>query len=83
MKISLSYQNIQIENSISSKLHFLKIQLHLWNTNIILFQLHAAKTFCVEKNPVRSNIMYIFEYVNKNKGLDEIFQPIIDEFLLC
>ncbi|XP_065069464.1 uncharacterized protein LOC135694586 [Rhopilema esculentum] len=48
-----------------------------------MLQLHAAKTFCVEKNPVRPNIMYIFEYVNKNKGLDEIFQPIIDEVLHC
>ncbi len=48
-----------------------------------MLQLDAQKTICIERNPVRANIMYVFQYLDKNKGMEEIFEPIINEVLNC
>eukprot|EP00112_Aurelia_sp_Birch-Aquarium-sp1_P019504 Seg483.13 transcript_id=Seg483.13/GoldUCD/mRNA.D3Y31 product="ATP-dependent DNA helicase Q-like 1" protein_id=Seg483.13/GoldUCD/D3Y31 len=44
-----------------------------------MLQLSRSGTFCLEKNPVRSNIIYIFQQIEKDKAMKDIFSPIIEE----
>ena len=41
--------------------------------------LSPTKTFCIEINPMRENILYIFQYINKEQSMETIFRPIIEE----
>ncbi len=44
-----------------------------------MLDLTPQDTFCVEKSPARSNICYIFCYVDKNLELETVFKELIDE----
>ena len=44
-----------------------------------MLQLRQSQTFCLEKDPVRSNIIFVVQHIEKDKAVRDIFSPIIEE----
>ena len=42
-----------------------------------LLQISPLSTYCIEKDPIHKNICYVFQYIEKDKSLEDIMMPII------
>ena len=44
-----------------------------------MLNLSPSRVFCIETDPIRKNILYIFHYIDKDQGMQNVFRPIIEE----
>ena len=44
-----------------------------------MLNLSPSRVFCIETDPIRKNILYIFHYIDKDQSMEKVFRPIIEE----
>ena len=44
-----------------------------------MLNLSPSRVFCIETDPIRKNILYIFHYMDKDQSMEKVFRPIIEE----